>query len=214
MSPTLVRILAVDDHRMILEGLENRFAAEPDLRLVGTLPSLDGLLAAARTLRPQIVLLDIDVPGGDVFEAIADLKAQMPEARSILFSAFVRDHYVDRAYEAGAWGYLSKADDPAELIAGIRRVARGELAMSTRVAERSQRARGGEGSSKLALLTKRELQILRMIAMGKGRLEIAEALSRSPMTVDNHRKAVMKKLGINDRAELVRFALGEGLVEL
>ncbi|MHC4991361.1 MAG: response regulator transcription factor, partial [Planctomycetota bacterium] len=153
-----------------------------------------------------------------------------------LLSAYVRDRYLDAAYESGAWGYLSKSDSPDFVVEGIRSVARGELAFSREIEERSALARHGSGDaerrsaaraqpesgkpehgearSRLDLLTRREQQILRMIARGMSRTGIATEISRSPMTVDNHRKSIMKKLGINDRAELVRYAIAEGIVEV
>ncbi|MHC5001839.1 MAG: LuxR C-terminal-related transcriptional regulator [Planctomycetota bacterium] len=156
------------------------------------------------------------MPGPDPFEAIDQLRRSHPTVRTLLLSAYIRDGYLDAAYRVGAWGYLSKSDSPDAVIEGIRSVARGELAFSEAVRSRSQLdARGAAetGESRLSSLTPRELQILRMFAQGLSRMTIAEELSRSPMTIDNHRKSLMKKLGIHDRTELVRYAIAEGLVE-
>lgn len=216
-----IRILSVDDHAFLVAGLKARFDKEPDLELVGHVDSANGLLPAVREHKPDIVLLDIEMPGGDPFEALDDLRRAHPDVRAILLSAYVRDHYIDQAYKCGAWGYLSKSDASDAVVDGIRRVARGELAFSPEVLARTKpetkpRKRGEKPvvTSRLASLTDRELQLLRMMAKGMSRTDIAEELCRSPMTVDNHRKSIMKKLEINDRAELVRFAIAEGLVEI
>jgi two-component system response regulator NreC len=143
----------------------------------------------------------------------------------IILSAYVRDHYIDAAYKSGCWGYFSKSDDTAEIVAGIRKVASGQFAMGPKVAERVQPTKGTRSSapaadkgkapanSKLTLLTPREEEVLRLIGRGLTRSEIAKTLSRSPKTIDGHRELIMKKLDIHDRAELVRFAIREGLVE-
>lgn len=219
-APRTIRVLSVDDHAFLAEGLQARLGVEPDMELVGRRSDAADLVGAVRETEARIVLLDIEMPGPDPFEAVEDLRRQCPDARVVMLSAYVRDHYLDAAYAAGAWGYLCKSDPSDAVIDGIRRVAAGELAFSPQVLERAPGRDGRGGSprigegSKLAQLTSRERQILRMIARGMSRTEIAEALSRSPMTVDNHRKSIMKKLGINDRVELARFAIAEGLVEL
>lgn len=219
MSDAPIRILCVDDHAFVVEGLAARLEVESDLELVGRLESADDLVDEVIRTGADIVLLDLEMPGADPFQAIEELRRQRPNTRAIVLSAFVRDHYIDAAYRAGAWGYLSKSDAPETVIDGIRSVARGEAAHSPQVIERSRPAGRGEApepgtGSRLNLLTPREQQILRMIARGMSRTAIAEELCRSPMTVDNHRKSIMKKLGINDRAELVRYAIAEGLVEI
>ena len=204
-----VRVLCVDDHAFLVDGLRARLEIEPDMEFAGRLETADDLVNHVRHSRADIVLLDIEMPGADVFEAIHDLRRRCPEVRTILLSAHVRDKYLDSAFAAGSWGYLTKSDSPDEVLAGIRKVARGETAVSPLVMAR----RRLEGS-KLALLTDREKQILRMIANGMSRREIAQRLCRSPMTIDNHRKSILKKLGVRDRVELVRYAIAEGLGEL
>ncbi|MBT8486011.1 MAG: response regulator transcription factor [Phycisphaerales bacterium] len=213
-----IRVLTVDDHAFLVEGLQARLAIESDLEFVGRCPSADTLVETVRRTDANIVLLDIEMPGADPFEAIDDLRRQCPDTRVIMLSAYVRDHYIDAAYKAGAWGYLSKGDSSDDVVSGIRNVAAGQLAFSPQVQKRANAPTGRRNttpaSSKLSLLTEREQQVLRMIARGMGRAEIAETLCRSPMTVDNHRKSIMKKLDIKDRVELARFAIAEGLVEV
>ena len=204
-----IRVLCVDDHAFLVAGLQARLDVEPGMEFAGHLENADNLVAQVRRAKADIVLIDIEMPGADVFEAIHDLRHRCPDVRAILLSAHVRDQYLDSAFSSGAWGYLTKGDSPDEVIDGIRRVALGESVVSAAVMAR----RRPEGS-RLARLTAREKQILRMIANGLSRTAIAERLCRSPMTIDNHRKSILKKLGIHDRVELVRYAIAEGLGEL
>jgi two-component system response regulator NreC len=217
---TPIRVLCVDDHAFLVDGLKTRLEVEPEMEFVGRLSTADDLVAHVQRLKANVVLLDIDMPGADVFEAIDELRRRQPEARAILLSAYLRDQYLDSAFASGAWGYLSKSDAPDTVIEGIRKVAAGETAFSPALASRTLHPAPKDGgadraaTSKIALLTPRERQVLRMIANGMSRTAIAEQLCRSPMTIDNHRKSILKKLGIHDRVELVRYAIAEGLGEL
>lgn len=219
MTKRSVRILCVDDHSFLVDGLSARFEIERDLEYVGSLPNADRLLVEAREKRPDIVLLDIEMPGTDPFEAADDLRRQCPDIRTIFLSAYVRDHYIAAAVKAGAWGYFSKSEDAGTIVDGIRKVAAGEFAFSPKVQARCQPGKGRRGapvppSSKLDALTTREQEVLRLIGRGMARSEIAETICRSPKTVDGHRESIMQKLDIHDRAELVRFAIREGVVEV
>ncbi len=210
---TPIRVLCVDDHAFIGTGLRARLDVESDLEFVGHLESAHDLVDHVRRTKADIVLLDIEMPDSDVFETLYELRHRCPDARAILLSAHVRDKYIDSAFSSGAWGYLTKSDPPDDVIEGIRKVARGESVLSPLLESRQVTANQPE-VSKLALLTERERQILRMIANGMSRKAIAERLSRSPMTIDNHRKSILKKLGIHDRVELVRYAIANELGEL
>jgi DNA-binding NarL/FixJ family response regulator len=212
-------VLCVDDHAFLVEGLQSRLSMEGDIEIAGWLATASDLLDEVERTAVDIVLMDIDMPGTDPFEVIQDLARSRSDVRVIMLSAFVRDHYVDQALKAGAWGYVSKSDDPEAVIDAIRKVMRSEFAFSPIVIERCQPSKDGtprtdRPRTKLDLLTPREIQILRMIAKGMSRVDIAESLHRSPKTVDNHRAAIMEKLGISDRVELARYAISEGLVEL
>ena len=217
MSNKPIRVLCVDDHAFLVEGLRTRIEVERDMEFVGRLPTVEQLADEVKRTGANVVLLDIDMPGPDVFDAIDQLRRTYPDVRCVLLSAHVRDQYLNAAYRAGAWGYLSKADAPEEVIEGIRKAVAGEYAFSKSVLARSRamesKSAEAEGS-RLNLLTDRELQVLRLIARGMSRKAIAEQLCRSPMTIDNHRKSIMRKLDLHDRAELVRYAIAEGLVEV
>lgn len=215
-----IRLFCVDDHAFLIEGLRSRFEREQGLEFLGSLPSAQGLLEAIQRDNPDVVLLDIDMPGPDPFEIAESIKAQAPRCHVVFLSAFVRHSYLDAAMKAGAWGYVSKRDAPSEIIGVIRQAAAGKFALSPEVITHCgldparPMADPARPESKLNSLTPRELQILRMIGRGMPRNEIADAIHRSPKTVDAHRSAIMDKLGLHDRVELARFAIAEGLVEL
>lgn len=224
MARKQIRILCVDDHAFLVDGLRTRFEMENDLTCVGSLDSAEALVDEVRRLKPDIVLLDIEMPGPDPFEKAGELRRLSPNTKVVILSAYVRDHYITAALQAGAWGYFSKSDEASVIVDGIRQAARGEFAFGETVKQRCQEAvsktsRGFKNgklvppASRLEGLTSREQEVLRLIGKGHSRRDIASMLCRSPKTIDGHRESIMRKLGIRDRAELVRFAIREGLVE-
>lgn len=217
-APT--RVMCIDDHAVIIEGLRARISADPGMVFVGSLPSLDGIRDEIERLRPDVLLLDVEIPGADVFDAVRKLIGMNPGLRVVVLTAHIKDHYIDTAMSAGVAGYLSKCDDPSAIVEAIRRAGSGEFVCSpdvrTRMREsaRTGEVSGSKSRSRLGLLTPRERQILRMIGLGHTRVEIAQVIHRSPKTVDSHRASIMEKLGIHDRVELARYAIREGLVNL
>lgn len=219
MTDRAIRILCVDDHEFLVEGMRTKLSLEADLEFVSWLGTAEHLIDEVSRTNPDVILLDIEMPGPDPFSVMQDLHRRYPDVRTIMLSAYVRDHYIDAALKAGAWGYVSKSDDPATVVDAIRKVFGGEFAFGPKVLERCQVTPGPRGKtdrpqSKLDQLTARETEILRMIGKGLSRTQIAEAIHRSPKTIDNHRAAIMEKLGIRDRVELARFAIAEGLTEV
>jgi len=214
-----IRVFCVDDHAFLIEGLQTRLGMARDMEFVGRLSNAEDLVSEVKRTRPDIVLLDIEMPGPDPFEAMEDLRRQCPNVRTIILSAYVRDHYIDSAVNAGAWGYLCKDDEPDAIIHAIRDVAGGAFVFGPNVMGRcnvkSKEPTNGvrQPASKIQSLTAREQQILRMIGKGMSRAEIAKTLHRSPKTVDAHRAAIMEKMDIHDRVELALYAVREGLVE-
>ena len=216
-----IRVLCVDDHAFLIEGLAARFADEPGFEFCGSINSADDLVESVERHRPDIALLDIEMPGRDVFDVLEELASRSLPTRVVLLSGHVRQTYLDMAIKAGAWGYLSKRDDPGAIVSAIRQVRAGRFAFSPEVSSKcgldpvqATTDKRDQVSSRLGRLTNRELQILRMIGRGMPRNEIASALHRSPKTVDAHRSSIMDKLNLHDRVELARFAIREGLVEL
>ncbi|MFM2164515.1 MAG: Transcriptional regulatory protein LiaR [Planctomycetota bacterium] len=226
-----VRVICVDDHSVLVEGLRAQFAIDGGIRCVAALTSAESLIDAVAEHRPDVVVLDIEMPGPDVFEIADRLRHLHPETRFIFLSAHIRDGFLASAYRSGASGYFAKGDDLEEITEGIRRVARcaeGTFVMGSKVRARCQPPRkqgvrtssgaarpaaGGPPNTLLESLTQRELEVLRLIGKGLSRGEIGEELARSPKTVDGHQERIMKKLHIETRSELMRFAIREGLAQ-
>jgi DNA-binding NarL/FixJ family response regulator len=217
----------VDDHAVLIEGLRAQFAIDNRIGVVGRLPSAERLLEESARLKPDVVLLDIEMPGPDAFEMADRLRHMQPTVRIIFLSAHVRDAFISAAYKCGAWGYFAKGDELEDIAAGVREVARsvaGTFVLGPKVRERcrpagpagGRRARSDPGEAPrtaIDLLTPRELEVLRLMGKGKSRTEIAAELCRSAKTIDGHRERIMKKLHVSSSAELMRFAIREGLAE-
>jgi two-component system response regulator NreC len=220
-----IRLLCVDDHEVLAAGLKAAFAADGMIEVVGWLPSAATLLESAAELKPDVVLLDIEMPGPDAFERADRLRRILPQVRIIFLSAHIREGYIAAAYNCGAHGYFAKGDDLRVIAEGIRTAAHlvagkgaaHEFLMGPKVRERCLAPRGTHSdatpTTHLATLSERELEILRLIGKGVSRNGIAKELSRSAKTIDGHQEHIMNKLGIDSRAELMRFAIREGLAE-
>lgn len=225
-----IRVMCVDDHAVLVEGLVRQFAIEDRIRVVGRLASAEKLLEEATRLRPDVVLLDIEMPGPDIFEMADRLRHKHPGMRFLFLSAHIRDGYLAAAYKCGAWGYFAKGDEMADIVAGVMEVARsaaGTFVMGPKVSQRCRPAKTGPAAGRnhapkdansgpatpLSALSNREIEILRLIGKGLSRVEIAKELSRSAKTIDGHQEHMMKKLGIESRADLMRFSIREGFAE-
>ncbi len=229
-----IRILCVDDHAVLIEGLKAQFAVSGGIEVVGTLSSAAHLLESVERLTPHAVLLDIELPGPDAFEMADRLSHSRPAVRIIVLSAHVRDSYISAAFAAGAAAYFAKADELDDIVEGIREVMRskgGSFVLGPKVRERCRpvgtslsgkspsrntaRRRAGAADESpqtlLDTLTARELEVLRMIGAGHSRNQIAAQLCRSVKTVDGHQARMMRKLSVDSRAELMRLAIREGL---
>lgn len=220
----IIRVLCVDDHAVLVEGLKAQFAIDGGIEVVGRLATAARLVDEVERLRPGAVLLDIEMPGPDVFEMADRMRHAHPRTRFVFLSAHVRDGYLAAAYKCGGWGYFAKADDLEDIVTGVHEVARstaGTFVMGPKVRERcgqwhgtpTAATRGQTPDPPLTHLTPREVEVLRLIGKGLSRVQIAKELSRSAKTVDGHQDRLMRKLGIGSRADLMRFAIREGLAE-
>ena len=221
-----VRVLCVDDHAVLVEGLRAQFAIEGRIRIVGRLPSADRLQDEVDRLNPDVVLLDIEMPGPDVFETADRLRHAHPKLRFAFLSAHIRDGYLSAAYRCGAWGYFAKGDELEDIVAGITEIAHsraGTFAMGPKVRQRCSTPHPKDAVvdaqsaprpvTPLEALTAREVEVLHLIGKGLSRNEIAKELSRSAKTIDGHQERMMKKLRVTSRAELMRLAIREGFAE-
>lgn len=225
-----VRVLCVDDHAVLVEGLKAQFAISGRLAVVGSLPSADMLAPEYERLRPDIVILDIEMPGADSFEAADRLRHRFPSARVVFLSAHIRDGYIAAAYKCGALGYFAKSDDLEAIVQGLIEIAHnpaGAFVLGPKIREHCRpqqptvsafhshnpHGAGLAPPTPLESLSARELEVLRLIGKGRNRNQIASDLSRSAKTIDGHQVRIMRKLKISTRAELMRFAIREGLAE-
>lgn len=217
-SAKRIRIYVVDDHAVVTRGLRSAIQVEPDFEWAGAQASADGLTEAHDTHRPDIILLDIDMPGADAFVELSDLTELRPEARVMMLTSSVRARYIDAAIASGARGFIDKATEFEDIFEAARRVAAGELAFPDEVLARCEERDGrlclkDGGTSPLALLTPRESQVLRLIAQGNSTKEIADQIHRSVKRIEAIRTSIMRKLGCSDRLELMRLAIREGIVD-
>lgn len=217
MSEQKIRIMLVDDHALVREGVRHVLTATPGLEVVAEAGDGESALKLAVSSRPDLVVLDLSMPGGTGLDLATRLRAQLPEVRILILSVHDHPEYVLGAVRAGAQGYLRKDTSPAELREAIRAVARGESYFSPNVARHLTAAVRGEKDSgtpveRLVKLAPREREVLGGIAAGETSREIAARLGLSPRTVETYRENLMRKLEIRTVAGLTRFALDAGLV--
>lgn len=204
-------VVLVDDHLAVLEAMSARLAAA-NFEIVQTLESAANLTAACEAHHPNLVLLDISMPGPSPFDAVARIKVASPTTKVLFFSGQSSDQAVDQAIRSGADGYVSKSESFDALLAGVRAVLGGETYWSPSVADRVWRVQGQPPSSRLSTLTPRETEILRYLAQGMNCDDLAKLLGLSRKTVEKHQYHLRDKLKIYSAGELTRFAIREGLI--
>lgn len=214
---TKVRVLVADDHTLFRQGLGQLIEMEDDLEVVGEAADGRDAIAKARELLPDVILMDINMPGVNGVDATAQILEERPDAGIIVLTMHRQDQYVFDAMRAGARGYLLKDAKADDLVFAIRMVARGaslvDPRMTTTVLKEFRRlAKQGDADQGLGGLTSKELEILRLLATGLSNREIANRLSLSEKTVKNYLSNVFQKLGISDRVQAAIYALRHGLV--
>lgn len=211
-----IRILIADDHAVVREGLRAVIAAEPGMELVGE--AKDGIEAVlkARSLQPDVILLDLVMPGQDGVEAIGQIMGENPDARILVVTGFGDDEKLFAAIKAGALGYLLKDASPQILLQAISDVNRGESSLHPAVARKliQELNRSSRLSPAEEPLTEREVEVLSLVARGLFNQEIAEKLVIGERTVRNHVSNILGKLHLANRTQAALYALREGLAEL
>jgi DNA-binding NarL/FixJ family response regulator len=209
-----IRVLVVDDHAVVRSGLRRVLDAEPDIETVGEAESAERAVFEAMEHSPDVVLMDVVMPGKSGIDGLPALLQAVPSARVLILSMQDDPRYVHEAFEAGASGYVLKEAVDTEVIAAVRAVAGGDRYVHPALGARLLAADAAERKRAEAdPLSDREREVLRLLALGHTNQEIAKMLFISVRTAETHRAHVMQKLRLSSRAELVRHALGEGLLE-
>jgi two-component system response regulator NreC len=203
-----IRVLIADDHALVRSGLRALLASQPDIEVVGE--AEDGVAAVerARQLRPDVVVMDLTMPGRGGIPAIEELHRECPDTRTVVLTMHEDEAYARQARLAGAAGYVLKKALASELIAAIRNVHAGNTHFASADTQASPKAVGAPVES----LTEREREVVGLIALGHTNAELAAKLHISEKTVETHRAHILEKLGLRTRADLVRFALEHGLM--
>ncbi|GAB4504973.1 MAG: response regulator transcription factor [Anaerolineales bacterium] len=211
-----IRVLIADDHAILRSGVKMLLESEADIEVVGEAAEGSETLKLAAQLKPDVILMDIAMPGMDGLEATRRLKAEQPEAAILILTMHRSDEYFFETLKLGASGYLLKGAQPEELISAVRTVARGEVFLYPSMAEKLVRdyvRRAGNASSLDPRLSPRENEILRLLAEDFSSKEIAEKLVVSISTVHTHRNNIMRKLDLSSRRELMQYARRKGMLK-
>jgi two-component system, NarL family, response regulator NreC len=209
-----IRVLVVDDHAVVRAGLRRILDAEPDIETVGEAPNGERAVFEAMDHKPDVVLMDVVMPGKSGIEATRAVLQAVPATTVLILSMQDDPRYVREAFDAGASGYVMKEAADDEVVDAVRAVAGGQRylhpALGARLlaAESEERRRAADDP-----LSDREREVLRLLALGHTNQEIATMLYVSVRTAETHRAHIMQKLGLTSRAELVRYALGEGMLD-
>ena len=209
-----IRVLVVDDHAIVRSGLRRVLDAEPDIETVSEAENADRAVFEAMEHKPDIVLMDVVMPGKSGIEGLPALLQAVPTVQVLILSMQDDPRYVREAFEAGASGYVLKEAADTEVITAVRAVAAGERYVHPALGARLLAAEVEERKRAEAdPLSEREREVLRLLALGHTNQEIAKLLYISVRTAETHRAHIMQKLRLSSRAELVRYALAEGLLE-
>lgn len=206
-----IRIVIADDHRVMLDGIRALLRDVSELEIVGDALNGEELIAQVRAHRPDVVLTDIQMPVKDGIQASIEIHAEFPEVKIIALTMLNESMFIKRMLEAGVSGYVTKNVDKDELVRVIHKVANGEKHFSDEVTAQLMNNFSTTAESPVDVLTKREKEILKLIAQGLTDKEIAEKVFLSALTVISHRKNILSKLGLKNKVEITRFALENGL---
>ena len=213
-----IKVVVADDHAIVREGVRMILAREQDIEVVGEAGDGQQALDLVASLRPQVVIMDISMPGMGGVEATQRLKAKHPEVQVLALTMHEDETYVFQLLRAGAAGYVLKRAAAQDLVQAVRAAAKGDAFLYPSIARKVvedylRRVETGEERERYDGLTTREKEILTLIAQGLSNQQIAEKLYISIKTVQTHRAHILEKLGLHDRTELVRYAIRKGLIQ-
>jgi two-component system invasion response regulator UvrY len=211
----MISVLLVDDHKLMRTGIKFILDDTADIRVVGEASSGEEALERARVLKPNVILMDVSMPGIGGLEATRKLAMSLPDTRVIVLSAQTAEPFPMRLMEAGAAGYLTKDSAGDEIVTAIRRVLAGERYISAEIARQMalQAVNKTSGGSPFEQLSSREMQVMIMATGGHSVQDISDKLHLSPKTVSTYRSRLFQKLGVNNDVELTRLAMRYGVIE-
>ncbi|MEX2651647.1 MAG: response regulator transcription factor [Acidimicrobiia bacterium] len=215
----MIRVVVVDDHTLMRQGLVGLLDEDPGLVVVGQAGDASSALDVIEEMRPDVVLMDVGLPGVSGLELTARVKRIVPDIRVLVLTMYEREDYLFQALQAGASGYVLKGADIQDLLTAVRTVARGETYVyqsltGKLVADYLSRIEDGADRRDYDGLSRREREVLALIAEGLTTSQIADRLYVSPHTVQTHRDHVMTKLDLHSRVALTKYAIRKGLIEL
>jgi DNA-binding NarL/FixJ family response regulator len=214
-----IRCLLVDDHTLFRQGVCRLLESEPDVEVAGESPDAADAIEKARELRPDVVLMDIGMPGLSSFEAARQIRRNQPETKVLFLTMYEDEDYLVRCLEVGAAGYVLKDTPAPQLVAAVRDVSKGGRYLSSQVVSKlveDFRARVDENRlrPRIATLTPREREILKLLAEGNSVKEVAVVLALSVKTVEAHKFNLMRKLDIHNKAQLVTYAIQKKIIKV
>ena len=213
-----IRVLIADDHAIVRDGLQQLLKSQPDMEPAGEAEDSQQALDRAKTLRPDVILLDIAMPRLSGIEVIGLIREAVPASQVVVLSMHAKETYVQQALAAGALGYVLKASPSRDILDAIRAAYRGEYFLSSRlqaevIGKYLQVQRSVPSVRSYDLLSEREQQVFRLVAQGHSTSQIADLLCVSPKTVEKHRASLMNKLNVHDRLDLLKYANKIGVVD-
>ncbi|HRS75021.1 MAG TPA: response regulator transcription factor [Anaerolineaceae bacterium] len=214
-----IRILLADDHTLFRQGVKTLLSAEPDMEVVGEAADASAAAEKAAELKPDIVLMDIGMPGPSSFETARQIKRNRPETRILFLTMYDDEDYLIESMEVGASGYVLKDSPAPQLVSAVRDVYRGGSYLSPRMLSQlvddfRSRVKTTDRTPRLATLTPREKEVLKMLAEGNSVKEVACQLNLSVKTVEAHKFNLMRKLDIHNKAQLVQYAIQKKVIKL
>ena len=214
-----IRVLLADDHTLFRQGIRNLLSTEADLQVIGEVANAGDAIQKAAELRPDVVLMDIGMPGFSSFEATRQIKRERPETKVLFLTMYDDEDYLVEGMEVGGNGYVLKDCPAAQLLSAIRDVQRGGSYLSPRMLSQlvddfRSRVKGATRLPRFATLTSREKEVLKMLAEGQSVKEIAGVLSLSVKTVEAHKFNLMRKLDIHNKAQLVQYAIQKKIIQI
>jgi two-component system response regulator NreC len=214
-----IRVLLADDHTLFRQGIRNLLATEPDLEVIGEVSNAGDAMEKSAELRPDVVLMDIGMPGFSSFEATRQIKRERPETKVLFLTMYDDEDYLVEGMEVGGNGYVLKDCPAPQLLAAIRDVQRGGSYLSPKMLSQlvddfRSRVKSSARVPRFATLTAREKEVLKMLAEGQSVKEIACALNLSVKTVEAHKFNLMRKLDIHNKAQLVQYAIQKKIIQI